>query len=428
MFGMRLIGILFAALAVAMAGCAPASGGKAATPTLTSHRHVPPGQGTGDPGGTSEPTPTPGPVVTPQARGSGWRYAYISEQPDSELVDVAAAGPREAWAVGTAAGGILLLRHDGRRWRQVDPPAGMSRVSSGIGVHVAASAPDNVWLLAPKDRGVEQAAGMVAFRWNGSRWRKIPGELDTGDADDFEVLGPDDAWTVDGFEQPFARHWDGRAWRTMRLPADAESLSGTSPGDLWAVGTRHSGPAVTDDELSQPAAMHWNGRAWRLVPTPTYAFDRPKPPEGSAGLDAVVALSRDNVWAVGEHTFNHGEVENEPNDPPPILLHWDGGRWTKHPAPGFRYCCPELVGAGNGEILLATGSPGFRDTWRVGAVGQRTRLARLPAIPGLAHSEETQYFAMAALDNTPRGGTVWAAGQLAADGGYWSRAVIVRYG
>ncbi|MEU0566510.1 hypothetical protein ABZ297_14100 [Nonomuraea sp. NPDC005983] len=30
----------------------------------------------------------------------------------------------------------------------------------------------------------------------------------------------------------------------MRLPADAQSLSGTGPGDLWAVGARHEGPAA----------------------------------------------------------------------------------------------------------------------------------------------------------------------------------------
>lgn len=424
MSGMRLIGILLAALAVAMAGCAPADGRKAAVPTLTSHRPTPPAQGTGDPGEiSSEPTPTPSPVVTPQARGSGWRYAYISEQPDSELVDVAAAGPHEAWAVGTAAGRLLLLRHDGRRWRQVDPPAGLSRVSSGTDAHVAASAQDNVWLLAPKDRGVQQATGMVAFRWNGSRWLEIGAELDIEHAADFEVLGPGDAWTVHGAEHPFAKHWDGRAWRTMRLPADAESLSGTGPGDLWAVGARRSGPAVTDNELSQPAAMHWNGRAWRLAPTPTYAFDQPKPPEGSSGLDEVVALSRDNVWAVGQHTHN-GEEENEPDDPPPILLHWDGRRWTKHPAPNSHdYCCPKLAGTGNGEILLANEGPGFRDTWRLGAAGQRTRLARLPSIPGLAHR---QYFAVEALDHTLRTGTVWAVGHLDADG--WLRAVIIRHG
>ncbi|MER6948473.1 hypothetical protein ABT294_31050 [Nonomuraea sp. NPDC000554] len=411
---MRLIGTLLVALAVAVAGCASDGAGEVATTKS--------GRPTAS---TSEgETPTPGPVVTPTADGSGWRYVYVSEQPDSELLDAAAAGPREAWAVGTASGKVLLLRYDGSNWRQVEPPAGLGAVPAGSQVRVAASAPDNVWLLAPKRVTGDQVDSMAAFRWDGSRWQEVGAELDTGDVADFAVLGPGDAWTVHGVGQPYARHWDGQAWRKVRLPADAQSLSGTGPGDLWAVGARHEGPAITNDEMSQPAAMHWDGQTWRLVPTPTYAFAEPKPPEGSAGLDAVAALSGDNVWAVGEHTFNHGEADDEPDDPPPILLHWDGRQWTKRSAPESRYCCPKLAGDGSGGVLLAAGGPWFQDTWRLDAAGRRTHLPRLPAVPELKRS---QFFGLEALADVPRTGTVWAVGRLEADGGFWRRAVIAQY-
>lgn len=416
---MRIVGPLLVALAMA-AACAP-GGGTASTAS--------PRSGDTPTTTTSTPTethpaktPTPGPVATPTS-GSGWRYAYVSEQPDSHLRDVTAAGPDDAWAAGTSAGRLLLLHYDGDEWRPADPPPGVRDLPPESDVHIAASAPDNVWVLVPKISADEQVSGMTAFRWDGSGWHRLPSELDTGIVADFEVLGPDDAWTVHGVDQPYASRWDGRTWNKVPLPANAESLSGTGTADLWAVGARHSGPVITKDELSQPAAMHWDGRGWRLVPTPTYAFAEPKPPEGSAGLDEVVALSPDEVWAVGTHTYNHGEVEDEPANPPPILLRWDGRRWTEHRAPGSRYCCPQLAGDGSGGILVVPGGPGLRDTWRLGAAGQRSRVARLPAIPGLKRS---QFFAVEGLAGAPRSSTVWAVGQLEADGGFWRRAVIAR--
>ncbi|MEV0592858.1 hypothetical protein [Nonomuraea cavernae] len=441
---MRMIGTLLVALAVTAAACAPSNGGKATTPTHPSDAPTVSAPEETPEGDDPEETPTPGPVAMPTGDGAGWRYAYISKQRKTELTDVTVAGPKEAWAVGSSGTKLLLLRYDGRRWREVDPPAELNGVlpptyppASDEGllpgeesppnaeptwgdVHVAASAPDNVWLLVPK--GPLPADGnYFAFRWNGSRWLKMPTMHHTAHVADFKVFGPDDAWTLHGYYKPDAMHWNGRSWRRTRLPADAHSLSGTGPEDVWAVGARDSGPAVTGAELNQPATMHWNGRSWRLIPTPTYAFAEPKPPEGSAVLSSVVALARDNVWAAGSHSYNHGEGRDLPVDPPPILLHWDGERWTKHTAPG---CCgTDLAADGSGGILLSTPGTYPFHTSRLSPTGQWGDVPRPPAAPNFQYLRDID---VKALASAPRNGSAWAVGRLFNRKS--QRAVIIGYG
>ncbi|MEW9553669.1 hypothetical protein [Nonomuraea sp. NPDC050783] len=427
----RGVGPLLVAFALVVAGCAAGRETRGAPPPVPASSSTPASASSAVSAAPDDGSPTPGPVVTPAAAtaAGGWRYAYVSDRPGSRLTDVTAAGPREAWAAGAEEDRLLLLRHDGTAWRRAEPPPGAPAVPAGADVRVAASGPHDVWLLLPEVSAGDQVESLTAVRWDGTAWHRVPGRVEAPAVADFAVLGPADAWAVYGADRPQAAHWDGRAWTEVPLPADATALSGTSPTDLWAVGSRRSGPGITDTELSQPAAMHWDGRSWRLVPTPSYAFPPPKPPEGSAGLDGVLALSSTDVWAIGAHTFNHGETDDEPPDPPAILLHWDGRRWSRHPAvPQAGYCCPRLAPDASGGVLVVTGSPRLRDTWRLapaggpgrsgGTGGTATRLPRLPAVPGLKRS---QFFTPEGL---ARSGATWAAGTLEADGGFWRRAAI----
>jgi hypothetical protein len=370
----------------------------------------------------SPSTPTPRSVVTPTADGPGWKYAYIDQQPGLQLLDITAAGRNEAWAVGIDSSRIVLMHYDGVSWRKADPPPGLGRLpgSGAEYIHISASAPGDVWLITPKQWEKYTIKSVAVHRWNGSTWKELLAAPDAGVISDFRVLGPDDAWIIGGLE-PFARRWDGRAWRTVRLPAVADSLAGTGPRDLWAVGWRSSGRGITVSEKQQPAAMHWNGRSWRLVPTPVYAFPKPKPPEGGAHLDAVVALARDHVWALGTHTFNHGEMDNEPADPPRILLHWDGNRWAERTIPKELTCCLQLATDGTGGIVVASGK--LRSTWRLSTTGSRVRLPGLPTGPD---PDSPRYFTLKGLATTPRTGTIWGIGVVAPVEGRGDHATIVQ--
>lgn len=113
-------------------------------------------------------------------------------------------------------------------------------------------------------------------------------------------LSAADAWAVgDGVID----HWNGSEWRAVRgvhMPAGASwQLEGiaavprTSPRQLIAVGRRKY--------LEQPLVERWSGSAWAHMPAPEYE------------LDAVAAVSRDDIWGIG------------PNS---VIEHWNGSRWT----------------------------------------------------------------------------------------------------
>jgi len=85
----------------------------------------------------------------------------------------------------------------------------------------------------------------------------------------------------------------------------------TSPSDAWAVG--------------------WCGRPWTLILRwDGSTWERERSPNGSTGhnyLYGVAATSSSDAWAVGEYAAE-GVSANLP-----LILHWDGRRWTQKPTP-----------------------------------------------------------------------------------------------
>jgi hypothetical protein len=133
-------------------------------------------------------------------------------------------------------------------------------------------------------------------------------------------------------------------WHVQLGPADAHGshelfgVSVASPRDVWAVGVAlpPGGPART-------LAERWQGRAWRPVPSP----DRPT---GGSFLNAVVALSASDAWAVGLSRFPGGPART-------LIMHWDGRRWAITASPN----------AGPGDnSLVSVAAASARDAWAVG--------------------------------------------------------------
>jgi hypothetical protein len=114
------------------------------------------------------------------------------------------------------------------------------------------------------------------------------------------------------------------------------SASAISANDVWAVGTGFPEERSID---SVPVVHHWDGRQWSDVPAPA--------PTGSS-LDAVAAVSEDDVWAVGDQLA------------PPLVIHWDGNRWNGVEVPATR---PEMRRQGGFEAIAALGP---NDVWILG--------------------------------------------------------------
>ncbi len=183
-------------------------------------------------------------------------------------------------------------------------------------------------------------------------------------------------------------------WHVLTGPADrGESnelfgVSAASAGDVWAVGVaRRSGsPARTLVE-------RWHGGKWRTIPSP----DRPS---GDSFLNAVVALSASDAWAVGLSRSPGGPART-------LVLHWDGRRWaiiaSPNSGPGDNSI--ESVAAASAQDAWAVG---FRDAGNVYRSlvehwdGHRWTVVRLPQLGGLGDG-------LNAVD-AAASGVVWAVG------------------
>ena len=185
-------------------------------------------------------------------------------------------------------------------------------------------------------------------------------------------------------------------WHVLTGPADAREsnelfgVSVASPGDVWAVGVTlpSGGPARTLVE-------RWQGAGWRTVPSP----DRPS---GDSFLNAVVALSASDAWAVGLSRSPGGAART-------LVLHWDGRRWAITASPN----------AGPGDNSLVSVAASARDAWAVGYRdagrvyrslvehwdGDRWTVVRLPRLGGLGDG-------LNAVD-AAASGVVWAVGGAA---------------
>ena len=183
-------------------------------------------------------------------------------------------------------------------------------------------------------------------------------------------------------------------WHVLPGPANAREsnelfgVSVASPGGVWAVGVAlpSGGPARTLVE-------RWQGAGWRTVPSP----DRPS---GDSFLNAVVALSASDAWAVGLSRSPGGAART-------LVLHWDGRRWAITASPN----------AGPGDnSLVSVAAASARDAWAVGYRdagtvyrslvehwnGDRWTVVRLPRLGGLGDG-------LNAVD-AAASGVVWAVG------------------
>ncbi|MET9904442.1 hypothetical protein [Streptomyces sp. NPDC006446] len=291
--------------------------------------------GGADTAGSAGATDSAGKDSSPQASAGSltWEFEYIGKF-SGRFTDVAVLADDDIWAVGTANNGQAnahLLHYDGTQWEREPLPEALGTSDYPPILHEVGT--ESLW-LQPQPQAYEEDGLNSWAQWDGTRWSAVPNPP-PGNVGDFEAKGPDDVWALT--DERAARHWDGTRWTTTRLPYGASDLAVVGRDDVWAVGSRSTGPGTelgSGERYSQPASMHWDGASWKPVETPQARFEEPIPPEPSAGLGQVFALAGGEVRAYGNNSFNHGEVENEPADEF-IRLRWDGSQWVEQePAPG----------------------------------------------------------------------------------------------
>jgi len=178
-----------------------------------------------------------------------------------------AAAQEAATAVGSAGDTALAWRWDGRAWQAetIAPPtfAGFSAVAHSALTSVAVLARDNAWAVGAAP------GGALVVHWSDGAWHLVP--LATpADTTLFGIAaaGPNDLWTVGASGNgtapvPFVAQWTGAAWTPehLDLPDGAPfgllySVTAVAPDDVWAAGSYQG---ADGDRL---LLAHWDGRRW----------------------------------------------------------------------------------------------------------------------------------------------------------------------
>ncbi|MET9890386.1 hypothetical protein ABZZ47_09230 [Streptomyces sp. NPDC006465] len=334
----------------------------------------PSGSGTA---GSAGATDSGGKDASPKARAGSltWEFEHIADF-SGRFTDVAALADDDIWAVGTENNGgsnAHLLHYDGTRWKKEPLPEALGTSDYPPTLHEVG--PESLW-LQPRPRAYDDGGSNSWAQWDGTRWSAVPNPP-PGNAGDFETDGPDDFWALT--DERAAQHWDGTRWTTTRLPYGALDLAVVGPDDVWAVGSRSTGPGTElgyGERYSQPASMHWDGTSWKSVETPLFRFEEPLPAEPNAGLLQVFALDSGEVRAYGKNAFDHGEAVGEPADEF-IRLRRDGSRWVEQdPAPGG--CAVRTPVGQNEKGLFLDGNWFLTDDGRCVKIGRH----RLPLSTG----------------------------------------------
>lgn len=235
------------------------------------------------------------------------------------------------------------------------------------------------------------------------------------------ALSPNDVWAVGGMSvskspglHVLIEHWDGKQWHAAmpNVAGELYAISASSPTDIWAVGGSRYSPGG-----GQLLTLHWDGKQWQQFPA-SQPYSAEAPSYASGGVfNAVVSLSPQNAWAVGEDGRQ------------PLIEHWDGKQWNSV----FRRF------ADGSFALQAITAFSADDLWTVGFVidstGNRYSLTEHWDGHDWKDVSMPRNIPYAQLLGTPDfsglatfpGGQVWAVGEIDLSSVYRARPLIERW-
>ena len=285
-------------------------------------------------------------VLPAQASARAWTVVSAPRN-DATLVAAAAVpGSATVWAVGYSPSPFFERERNGA-WDAVPAAPGTAPDAYLAGMAVVSG--DDVWAVGQTPAPPPNApSATLAEHWNGTRWSIA--STPTPAAGGFLkglTSSPSGVWAVGGAgNQPLVEHLSGGRWSVVPSPgagayAELDAVTAV-PGtrQLWAVGFR----AAADGEQFA-FAERYDGRRWTAVPIPSYA----NPGNSVSGLTAVIAISSDDVWAVGAGLTTTAEQ--------PLVEHWNGRRWTIVPNQ-----------PANADPAAATLVPGTHTVWIAGTI------------------------------------------------------------
>jgi hypothetical protein len=194
--------------------------------------------------------------------GTSWKIVAPPDIESAELNAVEAISSDDVWAVGFVGGQTLTLHFDGNDWTRVASPNRGSAPNELV--DVAASGPNDVWAVGVADAGHPFPGKTVVLHWTGDAWHMVASASPkSGDqVGGVAVTSPGSAWLGGAYwPNPYhprglVEHFTQGASALVPVPGHASfnKLSGVADDDLWAAGG---------------GIYHWNGARWTKVAVPT---------------------------------------------------------------------------------------------------------------------------------------------------------------
>lgn len=259
-------------------------------------------------------------------------WEIVSSDQPANLYGVDAIASNHVWAVGEDFSSDpslpLAMKWDGQGWDKIGTP------HPGNGAHrlwaVSGSASNNAWAVGEFTNN--SVINVLILHWDGLSWQDQSPLLAGCSGSvlyDVHTLSASEAWAVGSCRNgsnpatTLTLHWTGSAWFRETSPNPGGGTGGNRlygvtevPGTsyAWAVGEQ----SVEQLNDTNTLAMVWNGDTWSTSTSFASggAIDR---------LNKVVALSYNDVWAVGNYGGN-GKAHA-------LAQHWNGTSWTKFNTP-----------------------------------------------------------------------------------------------
>ena len=259
----------------------------------------------------------------------------------------------------------------------------------------SAVATNDIWAVG-EDTTTQGATRSLVEHWNGTQWSRIASP-DVGTSPNtlnaVSAISTNDAWAVgsyfdmSGVAFTLIEHWDGTKWYRIASPSPgtfSNFLNGVvalARNNVWAVG----GSDNFNSSAAQTLIEHWDGTQWSVIASPT-------PTAGSNGLNGVAATSAKNIWAVGSQA-------DSSNTSHTLIEHWDGTQWSIVTSPNLS---PGLSTLNSVTTLSA------KNAWAVGTGSAETQTL-------IEHWDGTQWSivtspnsvrSMNVIPNTGAGGSI----------------------
>ncbi len=134
----------------------------------------------------------------------------------------------------------------------------------------------------------------------------------------------------------------------MRISAELDSVVAVTSNNVWAIGQMNV--VVGEDEFTVPLIERWNGAAWSVVASPA------RPQNTDSFLRSIAAVPGTNqLWAVGYST-----TRDAPASDHALIERWNGSAWQVVPNPTMPTGAFEDTI--NGVVAFSS-----TDAWAVGA-------------------------------------------------------------